>query len=284
MSPDTKFHFESTDKFLHNLDTVLAGRTFHLAMDDGEDFELRFVTGNIVEWRRPGEALRYEEYGCLRADDKVYFVSSLLGGTESPVCVTMVLDEEQSLVTIAVSRIGFYPKRPRLAVVDITFGAIRVPGQPLPVKRHGYTRDLAGRKITWHYATGFINTQIYYTEKYCRIRPLTDLRTPEEIAGEEEEIRAGLRPAPMLYEEPMRVIRIKEGLYLLCFVEDNMNRVNPEIGGNNLMFAANLSRGCDYGRCFSIKNGKVEFGFFNAYSEPCEEDLPVEHEKSPYRV
>ena len=147
MSPDTKFHFESTDKFLHNLDTVLAGRTFHLAMDDGEDFELRFVTGNIVEWRRPGEALRYEEYGCLRADDKVYFVSSLLGGTESPVCVTMVLDEEQSLVTMAVSRIGFYPKRPRLAVVDITFGAIRVQDH-LALRHRFYQHpDLLHREV-----------------------------------------------------------------------------------------------------------------------------------------
>ena len=284
MSANTKFPFESTDKFLHKLDPALAGRTFRLAMDDGEEYELMFVTGSVVEWRRPGGELRYEEYGCLKADEDVYFVSSLLGGTGSPVCVTLILDEEQSLVTMAVSRIGYYPKRPRLAVVEITFGAIRVPGKPLPGKRHGYTRDLTGKKITWHYATGFVNTQIYFTEKYCRIRPLTDLRPPEEIEKEKEDIRAGRKSAPLLYEEPMRVVRVKDGLYLLCFVEDNMNRVNPAVGGNNLMFAANLNRGCDYGRCFSIKNGSVEFGFFKAYSEPCEEDLPAEHERSPYRV
>ena len=158
MSSKREYVFESTDKYLKNLDGGLAGRTFRLAMDDGEEYELRFVSADVVEWRRPGEPLRWEKYGCLRSDDQTWFVAAILSGTKLHTCVTLVLDEVQSLVTMAVSRIGFYPNRPRLAVVDYIFGAIRVQGQPLPMKRHGFTRELVDKKITWHYSSGLTGT------------------------------------------------------------------------------------------------------------------------------
>ena len=277
--------FKTKDKYLKELDASLAGRVYHLAMDDGEEYELRFATDRIVEWRRPGEALRYEEYGALRADCQVYFIASILSGTDQKVCVTLVLDLEQSLVTMAISRQGYYPKLPRLAVVDFVFGAIRVPDQPLPVKRHGFTRELAYKKITWHYATGFINTHYYQGERFCRIRPLTDTRTPEAIEQEKREIEAGLKPRPMLYEEPMRFIKIKDGMYLISNIEANMNRVDPNAGGNNLMFITNLNSGCDYGRTFSRKaDMSLDHGFFVAFGEPTDEDFSVIQEPSPYRV
>ena len=288
MSSKREYVFKSTDKYLKNLDGGLAGRTFRLAMDDGEEYELRFVSADVVEWRRPGEPLRWEKYGCLRSDDQTWFVAAILSGTKLHTCVTLVLDEVQSLVTMAISRIGFYPNRPRLAVVDYIFGAIRVQGQPLPMKRHGFTRELVDKKITWHYSSGFINTHIYPSERYCRIRPLQagrDYRPKEEIEQEEREKREGLRPKEMLYEEPTRFIRIRDGMYLMSFVEDNMNRVDPTRGGNNLMVLTNMLHGFDCGRTFCL-NGqmKLEHGLFKAYGEFIEEDIPVEHEPTPYRV
>ncbi len=218
-------------------------------------------------------------------DETTYFLASILAGHDPLICVTLVLDELQSLVTMAVSRQGYYPLRPRLSVVEFTFGAIRVPDKPLPVRRHGFTRDLVGKKITWHYATGFINTQMYPTERFCRIRPLTDIRTPEQIAQEEREIEQGLRPRQLLYEEPASYIKIKDGVYLLSFIESNMNRVDESKGGNNLMFVANFNAGIDYGRTFSRKaDFKLDHGFFIAYGEENFEMIPLETEESPYRV
>ena len=281
-----KYVFESTEKYLKKLDAGLSGRVFRLAMDDGYDYELRFIDGEIVEWREEGGPLHWETYGCLKSDEGIWFVASVLSGREPYTCVTLVLDEPQSLVTMCVSTLGYYPKRPRLVVVDYRFGAIRVADQPLPAKRHGFTNDLSGKKITWHYANGFINTHIYMTERHYRIRMLTNPKTPEELEQEEREIALGLRPRELLYEEPGRYIRIRKNLYLISFVEDNMNRNDPDRGGNNLMVLANLDRGFDCGRTFSRnqKTGGVEHGMFRAYGEVIVEDIPIEHEPSPYRI
>lgn len=282
---EKEYVFETTEKYLKKLDGDLAGRTFRLAMDNGEEYQIRFLDGEILEWRREGELLRWEKYGCLKADDSTFFVASVLGGTEVCTCVTMVIDEENSLVTMCISRQGIHPLRPRLAEVEYIFGAIRVPGRPLPEKRHSFTRDLVGKKIVWHYANGFINTHIYQSERYYRIVPLTDTRTPEEVERDNREIELGLRPKEMLYEEPARFIRIKDGMYLISFVEDNMNRVDPGRGGNNMIVLENLKGGVDCGRTFSVnRQGRLEHGFFRAYGEPVEEDFPIENEPTPYRV
>lgn len=271
-----EYVFESTDKYLHRLDDVLAGRTYRLAMDNGEELELRFVTPSVVEWRRPGEELRWERYGCLQAGEGVVFAAAILQGTPHPTCVTLVLDDDSDLVTMAVSRLGVRPGRPRLAEVEFIFGAIRRQDQPLPVRRHGFTRDLVGKKITWHYSTGFVNTHIYPSERYCRTRSLQSGSMIASPAAEEDEL---------IYEEPTRFIKIREGMYLISFIEDHMNRADPVHGGNNLMVLTNLKEGYDSGRTFSFNSqGQVEHGLFRAFGEFTEEDIPVEHEPSPYRV
>ncbi|MBR6406884.1 MAG: MoaF N-terminal domain-containing protein [Lachnospiraceae bacterium] len=281
-----EYEFEHEGKYIKRLDGVLSGQKFRLAMDNGEELDIRFVSDEIVEWRHPGERLRWEKYGCLQADEQTYFVAAILSGVEPTTCVTLVLDVENRLVTMAVSRLGYYPKRPRLVVVEYYFGAIRVPDLPLPMKRHGFTRDLVGKKLTWHYAGGFVNTHIYPSERFCRIRPLTAPRTPEEEEAMQREIREGKRKAELLYEEPTRFIKIKEGMYLISFVEEDMNRHEPQVGGNNLMILTNLALGFDCGRTFSMgKEGKLEHGFFRSRGEVTEEYIPaIEEAPSPYRM
>jgi len=288
MSEKPKFVFASTDKYEKKLDDVLVGRTFRLAMDNGAEYELRFVTGDIVEWRAPGQPLRWEKYGALKSDDKTTFVASLLGFTEHNTCVTLVLDEENSLVTMAISRMGICPSRPRLVDVQFIFGAIRVMNEPLPYKRHSYTNELVGKKITWYYSTGFINTHVYMSERFTRIRPLQNSTESRAVAGADQDAKeraAGLRPEPMLYDEPTRFIKIKDGLYLISFVEDNMNKVESDRGGNNLMILVNTKEGFDVGRTFSLnREQKLEHGLMKAFGEFTDEDVDVAHVPTPYRV
>jgi len=288
MSEKPKFVFASTDKYEKKLDDVLVGRTYRLAMDNETEYELRFVTGEIVEWRTPGQPLRWEKYGALKADETTTFVASILSCTEHRTCVTLVLDDENHLVTMAISRMGIYPSRPRLVDVEFIFGAIRVMNEPLPYKRHGYTRDLVGKKITWYYSTGFINTHIYVSERFTRIRPLDNPKDALTVANanrDAEERAAGTRPEPMLYDEPTRHIKIKDGLYLISFVEDNMNKVEPDRGGNNLMILVNTKAGYDVGRTFSLnRDQKPEHGLMKAYGEFTDEDIALAYEPTPYRV
>ena len=103
---------------------------------------------------------------------------------------------------------------------------------------------------------------------------------------EEREIAEGKRPRQPLYEEPAWYIRIKEGLYLICFVEENMNRVDPERGGNNLVLLVNLKEGFDCGRTFSLKRDQkeIDHGLIRSFGELTDEVIPLASEPSPYRV
>jgi len=278
----------SGGKYIEERTDALAGRTFRLAMDNGTEYEVRFLTKEVLEWRSRDEELRWEEYDALKFDETTCLVTVLLSGREHPTCITLILDEENSLVTMCISRLGVYPLRPRLAEVRFVFGAIRLMNQPLPVKRHSFTRDLVGKQITWHYNDGFINTHIYYSERFIRTRALQKAVTgsvAEEQAAMGREMEEGLRPEPLLYEEPARYVKIKDNVYVMTCIEDNMNRVEPDRGGNNLFILMNIKEGRDAGRTFFLdKNGVPESGMFRVKGELTEEDIAEVRKPSPYRV
>ncbi len=265
----------STDKYQYPTDDSLAGKTFVLAMDNGEDYTIRFLTGEALMWARQGEPFRWEKYACLESDETTFFVVSYLASAAIRTCIALVLDTEQSLVTACYSRQGYYPKRPRLVKTDFIFGAIRRDGQPLPMKRHCFTSDLNGKQVTWRYSSGFLNTHLYIDSNYYRIRPV---RQPGgQPAGDDS--------GEPLFEEPGTYIKIKEGFYLISFIEDNLNRYDPLRGGNNLIILTNEKKMFDVGRTFCL-NGKQEpeGGVFIAYGEETDEYIELAHVPSPYRV
>lgn len=268
--------FKSMAKYVTQFDFDLAGQTFNLVMDDGHEYVANFVSGEIVLWAERGEPFRWEKYDCLKSDETTFFVRMELFGVTPRTCRVLVLDLEHQLVTMHVARQGGIPSRPRMVETTIIFGALRVAGQPLPFIRHGYTADLVGKKITWHYASGFINTHIYQSESYYRIRPLNQ---PAPAAGE------AVAPVRLLYEEPSRFVKIKDGIYLCSFIEENMNKQDNLIGGNNLLLLMNLSEGFDVGRTFCLNAAQQpESGMFSSFCETTDEDIDLEHLPSPYRV
>ncbi len=286
MAEEKKYPFLTSGKYLPHTDDALKGKDLRLAMDNGMEIRLHFTDGEVVEWRLMDGPLHWDKYGCLDAGDGMYFLASVLSGTERPTCITLVIDEKNDLVTMLRSVLGAYPKRPRLVDVTAYFGAIRRPNRELPEKRHGFTRDMVGKKLIWHYSGGFVNMHIYQTERTVRARSV--VRTPgmnpvHWVPG--QEYYPGIPHDDLLYEEPSLCIRIREGIYLFSFVEDNMNRVDPSAGGNNLVFLADPAGGADAGRTFSMgKNGQVEHGFFRAFCEATDEQVPEEAEPSPYIV
>ena len=288
MAEEKKYPFESDSKYLNHTDDALRGRDFRLAMDNGMEIRIHITDGETLEWRLLDGPLHWEKYGCLAAGDDIYFLAAVLGGTSCPTCITLVLDVKNRLVTMLKSVLGKYPKRPRLVDVQAFFGAIRMPNEALPYKRHGFTRDMVGKKVIWHYSGGFVNMHIYNTERTVRARSLVripGMNPVNWVPG--QEYYPGIPHDDLLYEEPSLCIRIREGVYLFSFVEDNMNRVDPSAGGNNLVFLADFANGVDAGRTFSMgKTGKLEHGFFRAYCEmdTSGEQYPEELDPSPYIV
>ena len=266
---------QSTDKYLYPTDYSLAGKTFVLAMDDGETYTVRFLTGEALMWAKQGEPFRWEKYACLESEESSYFVVSYRASQPVRTCIALVLDTEQSLVTACYSRQGYYPKRPRLVKTDFIFGAIQVDGQPLPIKRHCFTSDLNGKQITWRYSSGFLNTHLYIDSNYYRIRPI------RQAFGQETE---GDSKDP-LFEEPSSYIKIKDGMYLISFIENNLNKYDPLRGGNNLIVLTNEKKMFDVGRTFCLnKEQKPDGGVFIAYGEVTDEYVELAHLPSPYRV
>lgn len=277
---------KGTEKYVTNFDYDLAGQTFALAMDNGYEYAASFLSGEILMWAERGEPLRWDTYRCLKSDDTTYFVVIEPFGQPLRTCLTLILDLENSLVTMHKARQGGVPNRPRMAEVDIVFGAIRRPGQPLPVKRHSYTADLVGKKINWTYSSGFVNTHIYMSENYCRARAITRPIPPDAKPEDIAQMRANEeREKVWIYEEPIRCVKIKDNCYLCSFIEENMNKMDSRQSGNNLMILSNMKDGFDVGRTFRMENDqRPDCGLFVAHGEFTDEDIELEHRPSPYRV
>jgi hypothetical protein len=278
---------KSTSKYVTKFEYELAGKSFNLVMDNGYEYVVSFLSGELLMWAERGEPFRWEKYNCLKSDETTYFINMEVSGQPLRTCVTMILDTENSLVTLHIAKQGGIPLRPRMVQTEIVFGAIRQPGQALPIKRHSYTSDLVGKKVNWTYSSGFVNTHIYISEKYCRARAINRPALPDDLTPEQKEkIAADLEKEKVwIYEEPIKCVKIKNGMYLCSFIEENMNKRDNSIGGNNLLTLSNMKEGFDVGRTFCLNaNQQPESGMFIAYGSFTDEDTEIEHMPSPYRI
>lgn len=228
----------------------LAGRELTLCMDSGWDYTLRFER-ETVTWGRAGEAQRTDSYVCLKAEEQTYFINAEIPGVTPRLGLTLILDDENDLVTVIEGRQGMNPKFPYLVEIHAHFGAVLRPDGTLNEKRHGYTTDMVGRAILWTYSPSFRIIHVYRTERYYNVTmPVPEKApTPEELAESKAlaESFAGYKDPT----EPALYIRIKKGIYVFAFAEQNLEKfTGPKTRGNSLAFLMNLERMTDVGRSF----------------------------------
>ena len=108
-----EFNFEHEGKYIKRTDDCLAGQKFRIAMDNGEELDVRFVGGEIVEWRRVGERLRWEKYGCLQADEQTFGVQS------SQKVGAAIADDIRSIENGISRRIAFWRSSARFWICTI---------------------------------------------------------------------------------------------------------------------------------------------------------------------
>lgn len=257
--------FEGLSQYRGPMVYELAGQSFHLVMDHGEDLAIQFMSGNLLSWSPWGEAMKWEKYDCLKADDETYLVNFEVSDASPRTGMTLVLDLEQRLVTIVRAYQGTSRKYPNLVTNDIDFGYLDVPGMPVPKKRHGYTDDLIGKRIFWNYGA-FGLTHVYFDSHYIRVG---------EAPG-----RAG---SLMTYDERCNYIKVKKDIYLLSFLEDSLTYAGKT--GNNMLILANISRLHDVGRSFGLGHtGAPENYMFAAIGSWNHDKDGVEERPSLYRV
>ncbi len=276
----------------------LAGKHFHFVMDDGREFSFFFPDGETVQWAEKGKPYVWDSYECLKGDDTTYFVTFRPESGEGRFTYNWIIDTAQRLVTFDLMEERYDPDYPRLVRNTPFFGAIKVPGRPLPERRHHLSSRMVGEHIFWHYNPGSTIQHLYHAPNCIRANTgdgltpaetmrirLADLLASSDpaVVAEAEKTIAGyeLRQTYYpFYEEPSYHIWINDHLNLLCFAEEIMSRRSPghDVGGGGILLLQDVERLIDVGVCFNVG----EYYMVTAYGDPNDKPDPVDELPSPY--
>jgi len=287
-----KFHGLSQYRGAFNYE--LSGRSFHLFMDDGDEYLLHFLDGENLQWGKKGEAPVWDSYEALKGDENTYFVHIMPTSGGGKVNYSFILDTVQSLVTLITMEEGLIPDWPQLETVKPFFGAIKVPGRPLPLKRHHLSDRMAGQGIYWAYNSGMPLQHLYRTPLNVRadsgpgVDPVALLKAelaetsdPEQRAALEARIlhfEERLATYP-IFDEPAFHIWINDTLNLFCFVEENkMYRHPRHEGGGGLLLLQNIERLVDVGLSYSMG----DYYMVTAYGQEEPRHDPLMDAETPY--
>ncbi len=258
----------------------LAGRELTVCMDSGWDYVLRFDR-ETVAWGKAGEEPRTDAYVCLKAEDQTYFINAEITGVTPRLGLTLILDDENDLVTVIEGRQGMNPKFPYLVEICAHFGAVLRPDGTLNDRRHGYTTDLVGRAVLWTYSPSFRIVHVYRTERYYNVTMPRSEKAPTPEQMEEARSMAESFTGYKDPTEPALYVRIKKGIYVFAFAEQNLEKfTGPKTRGNSLAFLMNLERMYDVGRSFGTNADQQPENYcFGAYGQ----EIPFPEEFRNFR-
>ena len=259
-------------------DKGIAGKVFPLVLDSLEEYVVHFVADDRLILAKKGEPFAAYSCQCFNCDDDVWFVTFMRGEE----CVTLLLDEPQSLVTVIYA--WLLPKKIQHVQHRVLFGAIKKPGCKTPLARHGFTDSLVGEKMTWHYSPYVNITHCYYSESYMRnslrmMQPVPEDAAPEAKFDAEDRVR---RWGAIFFEEPAMYIRVNPHLFLFAMREERRCRMDPLQGGGDMVLAVNTRRMRDYGRGFSRGQGVPGFGLISVPGDWDDLPDPMDTAESPY--
>lgn len=258
----------------------LMGRTFHLLMDSGDEYALRFIKDDTLTLSKLGEYAKTYSCKCLMCDKDVWLVSFIKGST----CITLILDDAQNLVTAHFAA----PAENCQSFIrhSFLFGAIIKYNCETPFRRHGFTDELVGEKVTMHYSPYIDITHCYVSESYvrdslCNMKPLPE-DAPEAVIKDTQSRQK--RWSTIFFEEPAQYIRINPHLYLVAITESTRNRIDKAEGGGDMVYALNTRIMKNFGRAFNFGSGTADFSLISVYGDWYDINDPIETAKSPYLV
>jgi putative NADH-flavin reductase len=265
--------FEGMSRYRPPLNFELAGKRFTLLFDNGIKVLVRFISEDTLSWDELGSSSYTGYYECAKIDEITYFVNFEFANSKPRVNHIVVLDLEQNLTTLVKTKTNYDPEYPLLCDFTCTFGAIVVPGVPVSNKRHGYTQDLLGKRIHWHYTPELEIIHVYYSTSYMRV-----------AFTEGEQAWGNMPTDDNPYDEKAAYIKIKDNIYLISLCEQNEERRG--LGGNSLVFLIDTERVHDIGRSFGVTGTAPEFMpenyIFGAYGDFVHSDGVLEAKKRIY--
>jgi hypothetical protein len=143
---------------------ALATRSFAVDYDDGPRMEYRFVSNDLLQWRKDGAgSWRQARYNAWEVMPGAFIFGHLLEGEPNHDCHIVVADLDAGLATNfhGVLNTPYFANE---AGAETLFG--KIEGQGIPDagrRRHQRTRDLLGRAFTWEYSPGLNSMHLYST-------------------------------------------------------------------------------------------------------------------------
>jgi hypothetical protein len=130
----------------------LNGQRLQIRFDDRADLIYEIRTPEELSWQEEGAPAKVEYAQILELNEGsgIFLVHHLRGRTFPMEACTLVVDLPAGLVTLVHASVGG-GDRPREVVHTFHFGWLAQDGQPAPLARHGFTRDMTGLMIDWHY-------------------------------------------------------------------------------------------------------------------------------------
>ncbi|MCE5344422.1 MAG: NAD(P)H-binding protein, partial [Eubacteriales bacterium] len=199
--------FEGISTYRPHLNFELSGKCFHLLMDRTGELLVKFLNDTMIEFTQGGKTC-CEPYQCAKGAELAYFVNFEIKGSKPRNNVTLIIDLQTNLVTVVNTYTGFNERYPTMCDSDYDFGAIDLPDCEPPRKRHGYTADLVGKRIHWHYSPDFSIVHCYYHPNY--VRATFDPKMIDRLPPSTPENEEAWKDNP--YDEKAVYVKIREGL------------------------------------------------------------------------
>lgn len=264
----SKYKFEGFSQYRAPFCYELKGKELNFVMDNGVEYVAVFKSGHDVVWGVKDEERHEDKYDCLKVDDQVYILNMEISEVKPRTCITLGIDFEEMLVTCIKAWHDEEGPNAYLTETKIIFGAIRRPDGSVSDKRHDYTADLAGKAIRWTYEPDFSIIHTYPNEHQCSVHLVNHASYVNEPI-----VAAIIDPEgkiPWTYDlaDTTDWIKIKEGIYMLNFVEACYPQILNYPRLNCLSFCFNLKRMQNFGRYFGYnENHQRENYMFSAYGK-----------------
>ena len=272
----------------------LAGKDLNFVIDTNEqcgDAELRIKDETTLEWRVcGGEEFKTATYECRKSDDWTYLLTYCVEGTPTE-NHTWIIDMEQELVTFLRCTMGENPYWPLLIDSHWGFGYIKIEGKEhTDRRRHGFTDDVKGTAVKWHYGHELSTVHCYYNTNWYRIGyPKDDVRSKE--AEDTNNMFREMMKAMPGPDEPCFYVKIKEGMYLVSCTEQNMEKILGDkisFRSDTLCFLDNWNRMYSVGRGYgtATREGRESriFVMIGKYGSPVEVDEHFFTDPNPYLI
>lgn len=262
------YTFEGFSQYRAPFSCELKGKELDLVMDNGKEYTAKFLSGHDVEWGEKGGETKADRYDCLKVDDQVYIANMEVSGAKPRTGITLGIDFENLLVTCVKAWHEEEGPDAYMTETKVIFGALRRSDSSLNEKRHAFTEDLAGKAIRWTYGPDFSIIHTYPNARQCSVH----LVNHQDFVNEEivAKILDPNGQIPWTYDlaDTSDWIKLKEGIYMLNFVEACYPLILNYPRLNCLTFCFNLKRMQNFGRYFGYNDKHERENYmFTAYGK-----------------